>query len=91
MQDDKIKKDAKYNALKKDLVGKQNVLKKTEDRLEEYQYSVEKNLKIKNELKEECDAFKENIERYVENINSLQKMISQAEQDLQNQKKEMKK
>ena len=89
LQDDKIKKDAKYNALKKDLIGKQGVLKKTEDRLEEYQDSVEKNLKIKNELKEECDAFKENIERYVENINSLQKMISQAEQDLQNQKKEM--
>ena len=89
LQDDKIKKDAKYNALKKDLVGKQSVLKKTEDRLEEYQDSVEKNIKIRDELKEECDAFKENIERYVENINSLQKMISQAEQDLQNQKKEM--
>ena len=89
LQDDKIKKDAKYNALKKDLVGKQGVLKKTEDRLEEYQDSVEKNLKIRDELKEECNAFKENIERYRENINSLQKMISQAEQDLQNQKKEM--
>ena len=86
LQDDNIKKDAKYNALNKDLVGKQSVLKKTEDRLEEYQDSVEKNLKIRDELKDECNAFKENIERYVENINSLQKMISQAEQDLQNQK-----
>ena len=28
LEDDKIKKDAKYNALKKDLVGKQEVLKK---------------------------------------------------------------
>ena len=89
LQDDKIKKDAKYNALKKDLIGKQGVLKRTEDRLEDYQDSVEKNMKIRDELKEECEAFKENIERYVENINSLQKMISQAEQDLQNQKKEM--
>ena len=58
MQDDKIKKDAKYNSLKKDLVGKQNVLKKTEDKLEEYQDSVEKNIKIRNELKEECEAFR---------------------------------
>ena len=89
MEDDKIKKDAKYNALKKDLVGKQEVLKKTETKLEEFQDAVEKHIKVRDELKNECTAFKENIERYVENINSLQKMISQAEQDLQNQKKEM--
>jgi len=89
LEDDKIKKDAKYNALKKDLVGKQEVLKKTETKLEEFQDAVEKHIKVRDELKNECTAFKENIERYVENINSLQKMISQAEQDLQNQKKEM--
>ena len=34
-------------------------------------------------------AFKENIEKFVDNINNLQKMISQAEQDLQNKKKEI--
>jgi len=89
LEDDKIKKDAKYNALKKDLIGKQEVLKKTETKLEEFQDAVEKYIKVRDELKNECTAFKENIERYVENINSLQKMISQAEQDLQNQKKEM--
>ena len=89
LEDDKIKKDAKYNALKKDLVGKQEVLKKTETKLQEFQDAVEKHIKVRDELKNECTAFKENIERYVENINSLQKMISQAEQDLQNQKKEM--
>ena len=89
LEDDKIKKDAKYNALKKDLVGKQEVLKKTETKLEEFQDAVEKHIKVRDELKNECTAFKENIERYAENINSLQKIISQAEQDLQNQKKEM--
>jgi chromosome segregation ATPase len=89
LEEDKIKKEAKYNALKKDLIGKQDVLKKSETKLEEYQDAVEKHLKERDDLKNECSAFKENIEKYVDNINNLQKMISQAEQDLQNQKKEM--
>ena len=34
-------------------------------------------------------AFKENIEKFVDNINNLQKMISQAEQDRHNKEKEI--
>jgi chromosome segregation ATPase len=84
LEEDKIKKEAKYNALKKDLIVKQDILKKSETKLEEYQDAVEKHLKERDDLKNECSAFKENIEKYVDNINNLQKMISKAEQDLQN-------
>ena len=34
-------------------------------------------------------AFKENSEKFVDNNNNLQKMISQAEQDHQNKEKEI--
>ena len=42
----KIKKNKKYNALKKDLVEKQNVLKQLETKLEEFQHN-EKSIKEK--------------------------------------------
>jgi hypothetical protein len=40
-------------------------LEKTETKLEEFQDAVEKHIKVRDELKNECNAFKENIERYV--------------------------
>lgn len=89
IEEDKTKKEAKYHALKKDLIFKQDVIRKTEEKLSDFQEIVERHEKEKKELSKECEDYSNNIVKYTENINSLKKMISTAETDLQNQKKEM--
>jgi chromosome segregation ATPase len=86
--EDKIKKEGKYNSLKIELEYKQSVISDTEAKLEGFQEAVEKNEKEKKELENSCTNLKLSIEKYVENNINLKKMISTAELDYQNQKKE---
>lgn len=86
--EEKLKKEGKYNSLKIELDYKQRVIKDTEEKLEGFQETVEKNVREVDDLKGSCKNYKQSIEKYIENNTNLKKLTTAAEADYQNQKKE---